>query len=480
MSFEQPTHGDFEKGYYGTVNGMITNSALSTAMNITVGTLLDGANTDITFHKFIHMGRILYIPNRPIRHSISWDQIQTQNGVKGKVITIGDKKYLCRLLTGSRHYYTNNTSIAGGEWNDTFLHFHNLGILTAEQVYVSGNGRATWTQEVHSSSILSRVFRGLDSVAGFSNVTATTTSSSRGWRPVLEELPEMEEPPQGTTQAGFYGEVTGIITANDLRTATGVTQGTAMQTGDITWLKFAHQHKTLFIAKQPIQHSISWDHLNEKGVISSFSVGGGKILEINGIFYLVRLMQGSNINPGPDYNAVDSPSGTTGINNEWDNLIIPVHGAGGWAQYTNQQLNVGSSSTGNANFCQEAHQFGTNVAVARGYRSIGDYGYYYINLASTVRGWRPVLEVLSSESLILYHLLKSNGVYYSYQNGEFIQVPATQESFENYGVDLQELVTTTDKAVKDFVLQGDLGAGKLYKVEVDPKIYKGIKSMKIL
>lgn len=279
----------------------------------------------------------------------------------------------------------------------------------------------------------------------------------------------------GDLQAGFYGEVTGLITADDLRTATGVSQGTAMQTGDITWLKFAHQHKTLFIAKQPIQHSISWDHLNAQGVVSSFSEGGGKLLEINGGFYLVRLMQGCNVNPAPNVTG-DSPAGTTGINNEWDNLIIPVHGEGGWAQYTNADIVV-ASGDGRATWCQEVHSNDLTRRVIRGRYSVS---YFHNNTSSntaSARGWRPVLELLSGEGIILYHLLKSGGKYYSYQDGEFIEVSATQENFEQYGVDLNELVTPTDKVVKSLNYVRDEGSGKEFSVIVDPLKYKGINSI---
>ena len=192
MPFENPTYGDIEKGYYGTVNGMITNSDLDNAMNMSQGSLLDSAGTDITFHKFIHKGRILYIPNRPIRHSISWDHIQDNDGVKGKVITIGGRKYLVRLMTGSIHYDEggNSSSVAGGEWTDLFEEFHesNGGPLSDADVYISGDGSWTWCQEVHSSNLARRVRRGSGSVSAFSYNTSSHTISGRGWRPVLEEL----------------------------------------------------------------------------------------------------------------------------------------------------------------------------------------------------------------------------------------------------------------------------------------------------
>ncbi|OZV10806.1 hypothetical protein CIW83_18485 [Tissierella sp. P1] len=181
--------GDMSAGYFGTVNNLVTNTQLTNLMGMTAGTLLDAENTDVTFHKFAHKGRILFIPSRPIKHTISWDNIQSQNGVKGKVISIDANMYLCRLMTGSRHYYTSNNSMAnGGEWYDTFFKFHttNGGALTDSDIYVDGNGSYTLCQEVHSSGIANRVFR--QGRTYMSGVASTSGGSLAGWRPVLEVL----------------------------------------------------------------------------------------------------------------------------------------------------------------------------------------------------------------------------------------------------------------------------------------------------
>lgn len=182
--------GDMMAGYFGTVNNLVTNTQLTNLMSMTAGTLLDAENTDVTFHKFAHKGRILFIPSRPIKHTISWNNIQSQNGVKGKVISIDGNMYLCRLMTGSRHYYTNNPSIAGGEWEELFVAFHvsNMGVLTDNDIYVSGNGDVTWCQEVHSSNISNRVIRGDGSVNYIKSPGSNLAGTSYGWRPILEVL----------------------------------------------------------------------------------------------------------------------------------------------------------------------------------------------------------------------------------------------------------------------------------------------------
>lgn len=184
----------------------------------------------------------------------------------------------------------------------------------------------------------------------------------------------------GDKMAGFYGEVNGIITADELRSMVGVAQGTPMQTGDITWLKFSHNYKTLFIAKQPIQHSISWDYLQSLDLVF------GKMIEIGGNVYLLRLMQGANVSPS---NVVD------GYNSEWDNLIVKVSTAGLWKLYSD--INLGTSASGeigSATWCQEVRTANIAQRITRGSNYV--YGFYsyassgYLNTVS----WRPVLELL--------------------------------------------------------------------------------------
>ncbi|OZV10807.1 hypothetical protein CIW83_18490 [Tissierella sp. P1] len=178
----------------------------------------------------------------------------------------------------------------------------------------------------------------------------------------------------GDIVAGFYGEVTGIITADELRALAGVTQGTAMQTGDITWLKFSSNYKTLYIAKQPIQHSISWDYLHERDLVF------GKMIEIGNYVYLLRLMQGANISPA-------NTSG--GYNNEWDNLIVKSHTTGEWGLYSDADLNVNPIRT----IVQEVSSQSTEQRIMRGY-TISHFGRGGSSDSFNYVAWRPVLELL--------------------------------------------------------------------------------------
>ena len=182
--------GNLFAGYYGKATGIITGTALDTATGMSQGT---NQNTgDITWLKFASNNRTLFVADRAIRHSISWDHIQTNNCVKGKVITIGGVEYLCRLLTGSEHYWTGslpttNTSYAGGEWEQLVVNFTPLD-SDSHWNYLNWSGGYTWCQEVHSSDLTFRVVRGNTAVSTFYSNASSNVNIIRGWRPVLEVL----------------------------------------------------------------------------------------------------------------------------------------------------------------------------------------------------------------------------------------------------------------------------------------------------
>ena len=163
------------------------NSAF-TSVNATAGT--NSITDDITWLKFASNNKTLFVADRSINTSISWHYIQAQDCVKGKVITINSKEYLCRLLTGSEHYWTGslpttNTSYAGGEWDQLIINFTPLD---SDSHWTSVT---TWCQEASGDGFgfgSGRVIRGSDSVSYFTNGTSSTGGTNDGWRPVLEVL----------------------------------------------------------------------------------------------------------------------------------------------------------------------------------------------------------------------------------------------------------------------------------------------------
>jgi hypothetical protein len=154
-----------------------------------------------------------------------------------------------------------------------------------------------------------------------------------------------------------------LISGDNLCSLIGLTAGT-LQNSDAGWLKFAKNNRILFIAKKTIRHTVSWNNINEAG-----AVFGDKILMINGVKYVVRLLSTS----------------------EWNALMYPVHvDYGQWWQYTNDELNV-VSSNGSASWTS------TPSGSYRIYRGYSGVTYSYDSLPSYSNsnvGFRPVLEIL--------------------------------------------------------------------------------------
>lgn len=168
----------------------------------------------------------------------------------------------------------------------------------------------------------------------------------------------------GTPGAGFYGEVpvSELITGTALASAIGLTAGTAQHSNE-PWLKFNLDGRTLFVAKKPYRHSISWNHIS-----TANAVYGSRTIEINGETYKVRLLKGSATDPYVGGDGADLV-GTHG--SEWNRLFYPlipnpvnkpsypisgeglVYGA--WMDYTETELvMVSAAGNGNYSYCQEA------------------------------------------------------------------------------------------------------------------------------
>lgn len=189
----------------------------------------------------------------------------------------------------------------------------------------------------------------------------------------------------GTDMYGYYGKYKGIITPNELIALSGITEGITKNdayndpTSDITWLKFSHNYKTLFVADRTIQYAISWNHLESLGLVF------GKVIDIDGQKYLLRLMQGANINPA-------GTSGGANSNDEWDSLIgqfAPDTADSHW------DVNDNVNSNGGA-YCwfQETHNASIIMAIFRGATTLSNIGASTKGDKASYRGFRPVLEVL--------------------------------------------------------------------------------------
>ena len=116
--------------------------------------------------------------------------------LQNKILTKNGHSWKVRLMTGCNG---NPSAAGGGEWDQLIYRIHvsdPLGLgaglwanfSNTDIVVATGNGRATWTQETHSTSSFpqSRVYRGNSSASDFIYSVASFVSSGMGFRPVLE------------------------------------------------------------------------------------------------------------------------------------------------------------------------------------------------------------------------------------------------------------------------------------------------------
>lgn len=204
---------------------------------------------------------------------------------------------------------------------------------------------------------------------------------------------------------GFFGEVpsTELITMSDLTSQLGVTQGTA-QNLDASWLKFYLDGRILFVSKKTIRHSISYDHLRNKGVID-----GSKIITINGLQYRVGLLSGID----DDYagEVITGYNRSFIMRSEWNRLMYNVASDAGfdteqqkqgqigdnWVEYPQDDSTNGLNiSVGNGGFSwtRNLDPSNSNHAVHRGYYSATYVLPSWTSNVYTFYGWRPVLELI--------------------------------------------------------------------------------------
>ena len=95
-----PVAGTTTLGFFGEVASanLIAGADLITALGITEGTNI----ADAGWLKFARRDRILFVAKKAIRHSISWNHINSKGAVYGDaVITINGVRYAVRLLSSA-------------------------------------------------------------------------------------------------------------------------------------------------------------------------------------------------------------------------------------------------------------------------------------------------------------------------------------------------------------------------------------------
>lgn len=227
--------------------------------------------------------------------------------------------------------------------------------------------------------------------------------------------------------------------ANGLAQALGITQGTAFNL-NTNWLKYSRKGKPLFVPQLPLRYSISWDHLYERGAIYGT---GGQIgsaerfmldndanyadkervpqnahVKVGGLEFRVRLLRGAGQIDPP----LDGNRGMSGIDNEWNNLILPLHERApssfiynhyadtprpdwgsevGIALTDRDLLTHHTMGNGSYQWCQETFEGELTEGEGNSVRRVirGSLGASYATRneswrTNSYRGWRPALELV--------------------------------------------------------------------------------------
>lgn len=205
--------GDMNAGYFGVVpaSELFTGTELASLCGITEGTSQFSSEGWL---KFAIDGKIIFKSKKTIRHSISWDHINSKGCVKGtKTVTKGGHTYKVRLMKGAltdpSRYDLPDRGAKGSEWNKLMLPIHikakdkswaypayvetdipywGIDFTDADlQTHNShGDGSYHWCQEVSNDNPASRVYRGIGGVSSSGRATSSNTFAYHGWSPVLE------------------------------------------------------------------------------------------------------------------------------------------------------------------------------------------------------------------------------------------------------------------------------------------------------
>ena len=220
--------GTMEEGFFGEVSAseLITGDDLASQVGISQGT---SQHSTAGWLKFAWQGNIQFIAKKPIRHSISWDAINTAKCVYGdsgdKTVAIGGLTYKVRLMRAldpsinpkaAASAYSGTVN-HGSEWNRLMCQIHeqalnkswdypdnvesDIGVLEhslgngtngmyndADLVVKSGDGIASWCQEMGTDTS-HRLRRGHGGVSYSHYCPSSYVNSAYGWRPVLELVP---------------------------------------------------------------------------------------------------------------------------------------------------------------------------------------------------------------------------------------------------------------------------------------------------
>ena len=159
----------------------------------------------------------------------------------------------------------------------------------------------------------------------------------------------------------------GTVNAYKLTTEMATTEEYAQQN------KYPH---SLFVADYAVTHTVSWNGLNDEGLIF------GKNYASGGVDYTLRAPS-----VGSSYTGSGDSTRGTPLSNEWDRILDKDSG---YIKNWREMSSSGQDTPGNAT---------ASFRAFRGYKSVRFWNMVTAQHSNNILGFRPVLEVLNSDTL---------------------------------------------------------------------------------
>lgn len=261
------------------------------------------------------------------------------------------------------------------------------------------------------------------------------------------------------TTSGQVGTFSDIATKTDAEAIPVIpVASSATPTGYFKYIvvDFDHLGRVKLLADRNIQHSISWDVLNTKGIASGsgllnllpeINIGSNKYI------FTTRLLTGGTASADPD--------------NEWDKYIVGSTLGGAITAGDNNVWNW----SGIYSWTSTVHTAGSANRTLRGNTAVNTHSYSATN---STYAFRPVLLIESIFTLLNKSFILFSNEYKKWNSG-WQTVSPTLPTLIQFQTDGMDNLSTLNRAVTVITLPMDdntasgavLGAGKVFKEKVD-------------
>ena len=343
-------------------------------------------DTDYTWMKFGHKGKILYVLNKPVCPYIAWNDIAKREAHDGsRTVRLGTDLYRLRLMSEE-------------EYRDLFANLKSFTLTdicandleTVRQEWILDNTLRPYKKQI---SITLK-----DDSAGEAGGRSTSMrdqdpwSRDGTWRPVLEWIRPGTEPynflpwtPMADkedliydplTDTGYFGTVNkdNFITFEKFCADVGFTEGALDVSKDESqWIKFYWHGKIVYIAYTSIRNTYNPDILQSKGLsyrTPDMQPYPSQSVKIGNLFYKVGQPTGCKWGCVPKA-APFAVADDIGQYSMWNELIYRVYGR--WCTGVNNISGYNNTSGG--------HQIGENWVDLGMNRLVQGGGGFFINFA---------------------------------------------------------------------------------------------------